>query len=305
MKPSKAVIWLAVAVAVLAIMAAGIGLFWQPTGAPFTFVTLHGNAVDIYGRGIYADDTVFKSGANRGGDATTLFIAVPMLLTSLLFYCRGSLRGGLFVLGTLTHFLYVYATLAVGAAYNALFLVYVVIFGCSFYAWMLLIGTIQPLTAHFPIILPYRRIGLFLLTCGLLTGVLWLQPILNSFVRNIPPLHLGHATTLVTEALDLAMIVPACFVAGILLLRCDRRGLIFALPVLALLFFTGPSIVAMTAFQLADGIRFTVPEIVGPIGGFLVLGVINFWVLAAILRAVPQRTPVREMQSRQTINSMV
>ncbi|MFO7633982.1 MAG: hypothetical protein R6W76_15660, partial [Caldilinea sp.] len=88
MKPSTAVIWLSIAIAMLGAVAAGAGLFWQTAGAPYTFTALHGDAVQIYGQGIYADDSVFKSGATRGGDVTTLFLAVPILVISLWFYRR-------------------------------------------------------------------------------------------------------------------------------------------------------------------------------------------------------------------------
>ncbi|MFO7635520.1 MAG: hypothetical protein R6W76_23440 [Caldilinea sp.] len=304
MKPSTAVIWLSIAIAMLGAGAGGAGLFWETARAPYTFTVLHGDAVDIYGGGIYADDSVFKSGATRGGDVTTLFLAVPILVISLWFYRRGSVRGALLLTGTLTHFLYVYATMTVGVAYNSLFLLYVAIFGCSFYAWFLMVMAIQPLATRFPSELPYRRIGVFLIACGLLTSFVWLEPIISSSLRGLPPALLGHSTTVVTEALDLATIVPACFVAGLLLFRRDRRGLTFATPVLALLFFIGPSIVAMTVFQLADGITFTVPEIVGPIGGFLVLGVINLWVLAILLRAAPEQTSAEQVQTRWAIDNL-
>ncbi len=157
MNVSKVVIWLSVVAAALGIVAAGVGLFWQTEGTPYTFTALSGDTVDIYARGIYADDSVFKSGANRGGDVTTLFLATPVLVIALLHYRRGSVRGAMVLLGALTHFLYVYASLALGAAYNALFLVYVAIFGCSFYAWLLLLFALQPLTLRFAADLPYRR----------------------------------------------------------------------------------------------------------------------------------------------------
>jgi hypothetical protein len=291
MNPAKSVIWLSLVVLVLGVAAASAGLFWTTEGAAYSFTTLHGATADIYGRGVYATDTVFKNGANRGGDVTTLVLAAPVLLLALLRYRRGSIRGAIVLLAALTHFLYVYATLALGAAYNALFLVYVAIFGCSFYAWLLLIFALLPVTSRFAPTLPARGIGVFLFVCGLLTSFLWLEPLLSALARGGVPALLGPNTTMITEALDLALVVPACYVAGVLLLRRDRRGLIFALPVLALLFFIGPTIAAMTVFQLADGIAFTLPEIVGPIGGFLVLGVINLWVVVLLLRAAPTQAP--------------
>lgn len=302
MNVSKVVIWLSVVAAALGIAAAGIGLFWQTQGTPYTFTALSGDIVDIYARGIYADDSVFKSGANRGGDVTTLFLATPVLLIALLYYRRGSVRGAMVLLGALTHFLYVYASLALGAAYNTLFLVYVAIFGCSFYAWLLLLFALQPLTLRFAADLPYRRIGAFLLACGLLTSFVWIEPLVSAFLVGHTPALLYHSTTMVTEALDLATIVPACFVAGLLLLRRNPRGLIFAVPVVALLFFVAPSIAAMTVFQLMDGISFTLPQIVGIIGGFLVLGMINLWVAAMFLRAAPGQAAEAPTQDRQPVH---
>lgn len=303
MNVSKVVIWLSVVAAALGIAAAGVGLFWQTEGTPYTFTALNGDAVDIYARGIYADDSVFKSGANRGGDVTTLFLATPVLVIALLYYHRGSVRGAMVLLGALTHFLYVYASLALGAAYNALFLVYVAIFGCSFYAWLLLLFALQPLKLRFAADLPYRRIGAFLLACGLLTSFVWIEPLISALLAGHAPALLYHSTTMVTEALDLAMIAPACFVAGVFFLRRDLRGLLFAIPVVALLFFVGPSIAAMTVFQVMDGISFTIPQIVGPIGGFLVLGVINVWVAVVLLRAVPGQTAATPTQGRRPVHT--
>ncbi len=304
MNPSRAVIGLSVAVVALGIAASGIGLFWQTDSAPYAFRALSGDMVDIFARGIYADDSVFKSGANRGGDVTTLFLAAPVLLIALYYYRRRSVRGAVILLGALTHFLYVYASLALGAAYNALFLVYTAIFGCSFYAWLLLIFAVQPVMLRFALDLPYRRIGAFLLACGVLTSFVWIEPLVSAFLAGHAPKLLGHSTTMVTEALDLATIVPACFVAGVLFLQRDRRALLFAIPVLALLFFIGPSIAAMTVFQIGDGISFTIPQIVGPIGGFLVLGVINLWVVAVILRAAPGAVTDERAQTGQPAHTL-
>jgi hypothetical protein len=51
MKTQKAVVWLSSLIVVLALVAAGIGLFWQDGGHTFLFTTLHGQTVQIYGQG--------------------------------------------------------------------------------------------------------------------------------------------------------------------------------------------------------------------------------------------------------------
>jgi len=287
MKPSIVVLWLSSLIAILALVAASAGLFWQTGGAAYTFTSLRGDAVQINGRGLYAADSIFKSGATRGTDVVTLVLAIPLLVGALVRYWRGSTRGALLLTGAITFFLYVYATNAMSVAYNELFLLYVAIFSFSFFAWCLMMTAIQPVAVQFPLSLPYRGIAVFLLICGLLTSYVWLEPIMSALLRGTYPALLEHNTTMVTEALDLALIVPSSFLAGVLLWRRDPRGVGVAVPLLVLLLLIGPAVAAMTWFQLADGISFTVPQIVGPIGGFLVLSVIDIWVLTIVLRSAP------------------
>jgi len=286
-KASKTVLVLSILIAGLALVAAGAGLMWTDTGATRTFTSIQGDTVEIYGRGLYANDSVFKSGATRGTDLVTALLAVPLLLVALALYARGSTRGAFLLTGAITYFLYVYATNSMSVAYNQFFLVYVAIFSLSFFAWFLAFTGIQPLAQQFTRQLPMRSIAAFLLVCAVLTGYVWLEPIVTTLANGTHPALLGHSTTMVTEALDLALIVPGCLVAAVLLWRHDRRGLIVAMPLLVLLLLIGPSVAAMTYFQVADGIVFTVPQIVGPIGGFLVVGLIDIWVLAIVLRAAP------------------
>ena len=287
MNTSRTVIVLTILIAGLALVAAGAGLLWPDTGAARTFTSIQGDTVQIYGRGLYANESVFKSGATRGTDLVTALLAVPLLLGALVFYGRGSTRGALLLTGAITYFLYVYATNAMSVAYNQFFLLYVALFSLSFFAWFLMFTAIQPLAEQFATQLPFRGIATFLLVCAVLTGYVWLEPIVTALAGGTHPALLGHSTTMVTEALDLALIVPGCVVAAALLWRRDRCGLIVAMPLLVLLLLIGPSVAAMTYFQVADGVVFTVPQIVGPIGGFLVVGLIDIWVLVIVLRAAP------------------
>ncbi len=95
MRTRGALTWLVPFIGVLAFLAAGAGLFWRDAGRSFTFTTLHGQVVEIYGQGLYRYDTVFSAAGNKGTDAVTLLVGLPLLVTAFLSYRRGALRGGL------------------------------------------------------------------------------------------------------------------------------------------------------------------------------------------------------------------
>jgi hypothetical protein len=302
LKTKNTVIWLSVLILVLALFAAAVGLFWQDGGAPSTFTTLRGETVEIYGRGLYRHDTVFTAAGFKGQDAVTLFLAVPLLALTTVLYRRGSLRGSLLLLGVLTWFLYAYASMALGAAYNRFFLVYVVLFSASFFAFVTVFGSIQ-LGALPPKTLgqlPSRGPGALLLASGLVTLFVWGSPLVEALLQNRPVELLASYTTMVTYALDLALITPTCFLAGALILRRDPLGYRIAFPLLGLIVVFIFVIPAMTAFQVQAGVSFTLPEIIGPIAGFVVLGLFAVWVMVTILRRIPDSLPVVRRASRRT-----
>jgi hypothetical protein len=87
--------------------------------------------------------------------------------------------------------------------------------------------------------------------------------------------------------LDLALITPSCFLAGALILRREPLGYRLAFPLLGLIVLLMFVIPTTTVSQIAAGVSYTPPEIIGPIGGFMVLGLAAVWVTIAILRKIP------------------
>jgi hypothetical protein len=98
-------------------------------------------------------------------------------------------------------------------------------------------------------------------------------------------------TTTVTCSPDLAVIVPAAALAGLLVRRRDPRGYLPAVPLLATVVLLLPVIALSTALQPAAGITFTAGEVVGPVTGFAVFGTLATWLLVRLLRAVPTTAP--------------
>jgi hypothetical protein len=285
-------------VALLALIAAAAGIFWPNGGAPYEFSTLRGTTVQIYGQGLYAYDTIFSAPGFRGQDMVMLALGVPLLVISILLYGRGSVAGKLLLMGSLGYVLYVYASMSLAAAYNILFLLYVAIFSASFFAFVMAFSAFdpQPLADRFLTRLPRRAIAIYMVACGLLTTVVWLEPILTGLSLNQPPRLLDSYTTLVTYALDLAIITPGCFLSGWLILRRSPLGYWIAFPLLVLIIMLLPTIVLNTVLQNAAGVVFTPAEVIGPISGFVVLGLLAVWIVALMLRSLSDSTQLQVVQ---------
>jgi hypothetical protein len=298
MTTSKAVVWLVVLIAALAVVTAGTGLFWDDGRGgsdPVSVTTVRGQTAELYGRGLYRYDTLFVGAGNRGTDAVTLFVGVPLLAVAVMLARRGSRRGAVLLVGALASFLYVSASYALGAvAYNGLFLAYVALFGATFFAFVLAYTSIGPraISDRDAARLPRRWPAAFLFFGGAVTLVVWLMAPVAALIAGEPPDRLDTYTTLFTSALDLALIVPACFLSGALILRRAALGYLIGVALLGIIALLGPAFIAQTVSQVSAGVEFTPAEIVGPIGGFGLVALLAVSVWVILLRALPTPPPV-------------
>ncbi len=176
MKPSKTLTVLACLIAVLALVAAGTGAFYQDEGPSYHFTSLRGETVAIQGHGLYRVDSVSAASQAIAQDVVTLVVGLPLLLIALWLYRRGSLRGQLLLAGTLAYFLYTYTSMAFGASFNPFFLVYVALFSLSLFAFISALASVdlRSLPAHFSARLPRRAIAVFMFVCAALLLFMWL-----------------------------------------------------------------------------------------------------------------------------------
>ena len=269
----------------LSALATIVGLLARPN--PVEVVTVRGSVAELFGGGVYHYDTVFVGAGNRGTDAVTLVIAIPLLMLCLRETRRASLRWTLTVSGAVAWFLYVYLTMAVGSAFNPLFLVYVVIFSAALWMLGLVIRNVDVVRLAGQVDrLPRTGPAVLMLVSGVATAMIWLVPILGAQLAGDAPARLDSYTTVVTTAIDAAVITPAAIVAGILILRRSGVGYLMAVPLLVLESMLAPMIAAQTTSQVLAGVSFQPGEIVAPLAGFVVLAGAAVWVLVTILRAL-------------------
>jgi hypothetical protein len=281
-------------VATVGALVAATGLLRRPSGDPLPVVTPRGQVAQLAGDGLYRHDTVFTAANNTAVDAVVLAFGIPLVVTAWLRQQQGSPRGSLLLTGALGYLLYVYATYALGVAYNPLYLAYVTLLAASLFGLVAAVAATDRAALAAAAAdpgLPHRALSRFLLTSAAVTAVVWLQPLVTALLRGRPPELLDVYTTPVTYSLDLAVITPAAALAGLLVRRREPLGYLLAAPLLVTIVLLLPTIALGTALQVAAGISFTVPEVVGPIAGFSVLGANGGWLLVCLLRAVPASAP--------------
>lgn len=261
MKTARVVIVLSGLIAALATVAAGTGVLWQG-GGHYDFTTLRGEVVQMQGGGLYKFETVSGAAQLIGGDIVTLFVAVPLLIMASLLYARGSLRSKVLLSGTLAYFLYTYTSLAMLAAYNELFLVYVALFSMSLFAFVMTLLEIDvtSLPDHFSGGFPRRGIAGFALFVGAVVALMWLGRIVPALMSGATPFGLESYTTLVIQVLDLGIMVPVAFVGGMLLLKKAPFGYLLSSIVLVKGFSLGAAVSAMGLMQVLAGVQVSVVE---------------------------------------------
>jgi hypothetical protein len=289
MKISNTLTILSLLVALFAAVYAGIGLFSSGGEGSFEFTTLHGETVEMYGQGIYRNDAAFRAPIFRGTDAVTLFVCVPVLLLALAWYRRGSLRGGLLLTSMLAYFLYNSASLGFGAAYNNNLLLYIASFSLSLFALVVAIQNIdlQTLASRTSARLPRRWIAVFLFLAGL-SVMVWLIDIIGALASNGVPANLGPYSTESTYLLDLGIILPTAYLAGILVLRRSPWGTLLASILITVNITIGLVVASQSIMQALDGIILKPAEYAAYVAPFVTLSLIAMGLIIAIQRNISE-----------------
>ncbi|MCE1252853.1 MAG: hypothetical protein LWX83_04800 [Anaerolineae bacterium] len=273
MQNKKVVNILVPLIILLALICSATGLFWHDDGQPFTFTSLYGQKVEISGEGLYHYDSLFKTPVIRGTDVAVLALGIPLLLWAFIYYRRKAQKGALLLAGVLAFFLYNAASMALGAAYNPLFLIYILYFSASFFAFVLVLSgiSINDLADRIAPGLPRKRMAVFLFFAGCSVFV-WLIEIIGALAQGLPaPTGLGSYTTDTTAVFDLGIIAPGAFLSAVLLLRRHSLAYLLVPVILILNSMIGAVVLCQTAMQLACAVQLTPAQIIIYSGIFLLM----------------------------------
>lgn len=279
MKNKTLIVILVLAIAVLSSVCAFIGVASNDGQGEHTFTSMHGDEVTIYGTGIYKNESLSMASQVIAQDYVILVMGIPALLLSLLF-ARKSMRGLFMLAGTLGFFLYTYMSYAMTANYNSLFLVYVWLMTLCLAAFIAVCINIAgyglaDCFVNGPAEKPKLKFtGIFMIVMGMLVAGMWLQRIVPPLFEGTIPESVEHYTTLIIQAMDLGVVIPAMLVAGIMTLKRKPIGYFLSvlLSVKTLTLLT--SITAMMVNMGGHGVPPTMIEIAA-FGAFNLIALIN------------------------------
>lgn len=259
----------------LAIIASSAGLFWEDGGTAFYMESIHGESVKMFGNGLYAHETFFKAPILKGTDAVTLFLVVPAFYITVVLNRRTSLKFRILHLSILSYLLYYSASLAFGASYNKLMLVYILLFSSCLFAFVLGIAGIDGQRVLDKVLFrfPHRAVSIFMVLAGLSVFV-WLIEIVGTITSGTLPATLGIYTTEPTFVLDLGVIAPTAFASAYLVIERRPLGYILAPVLLTLNALIGITVVSQTLFQQHYGVVISVGQFVAFVGVFVAMSLV-------------------------------
>lgn len=266
--------YLAIITIVLVFVTSMAGLLSINFTKAYDFVNQYGHTVEMYGYGIYANDTYFQAPISIGTDICTLFVGVPLFIFAYMNYSKkGDVVSRLKLISIYAAVFYYAASLAFGLTYNRLFLVYVALFGCSLFGMFRHICNIK----LEKVVTVSKGIRVFLILSGVALIVAWLPDVIPSTINGGTLSLIGVYKTNITYVLDMGIISPMCFVTIYLLKKGNPIGTLLLGIILKLCIIVGIMMFPQTICQVASGCNMPIPALVTKSFSFVVLGGFAFY----------------------------
>jgi hypothetical protein len=237
---------------------------------------------------LYARDTQSFGVQAAAQDWVTLLVAVPAVLVLGWLAWRGSTAARLAWHGVVLYFAYTYAIAAFMVQFNALFLVYTTVLGCSVLA---VAGGLATLGWPLPVEVfgaswPRRGTVVLLWTVVAVFLFLWLSDIVPALLAGSQPQSLVESATPTNgvEVLDLSLLLPGTALTAVWLHRREARGQVFATALMGFVVVLGLALAAMVVGLVSAGLASDVLVV----GAFVAVTV---W--AGVLLALATRSVLR------------
>jgi len=231
MRNSKVIVSLVLMIVLFAAAATLTGIISNEEKGLKEITSVHGEVIELHGRGIYHNMSADVAVQGIGQDYVTFFLGIPLLIFGLFKALKGSLRWRLFLAGILAYFFVNYWFYTAMGMYNELFLVYVSLMALTFFGLStVLFGVyLNRIKDKFSPKTPFKLSGIFLIVNASMIALLWLQVVVPPLLDGtIIPKEVQHFTTLIVQGFDLGLLLPLCIVTAVLFLKRKPLGFLLA-----------------------------------------------------------------------------
>lgn len=193
------------------------------------------SALGLLWDGLYQDTNTLILTGWRINDWVTLLVAVPLFAVAIYMTKKELLPGYALLIGLNMYTVYNYSFYLFGAAFNAAFIGYVLLFVLGIFG--LILGAVYLFKAlgrqHFPKAKTAKWISAYMFLIVFFLSVGWIGQWFDFVLTGkVPELMERFGTTIhLVAALDLTFVVPWFFVGAVLLWRQQISGLIIAFMV--------------------------------------------------------------------------
>jgi len=267
-----------VLIILFAIITSSVGLFYSTNGQAYDFINQYGDIVKIYGNGLYKHDSYFMAPIFKGTDCAILFFVVPLSIITLIYDIKkNSIKTKLFLTGLIALFVYYSASISFGIVYNFLHLVYIALFGFSFFTLIIGFMVLKTYNINKQINIKTNGLMIFMLFCGISLFIAWLPDILSSLFNNKSLDLIEVYTIQITYVLDMGIISPLIFICIYNLWKNNDLGYILLGIILMVLTIIAVILPLQSIFQINAGIIIPIEALITKVGIFVALAIIAIY----------------------------
>ena len=188
--------------------------------------------VGLFTPDFYAAETLNWQAQSVGQDIVDLFFIAPCLIISTILVYRNNRTAILIWGGTMLYLTYSFTLYCFDVHFNKLFVHYCLCLGIAFYSTLYFLFTqyAWSLNRRFERNSASRIVAAYLVIIAVLFYFLWLAEIIPAIVKHTIPQSLVESGLFTNgvQVLDLAIILPAIFMTGIVLWKGWPFGFILA-----------------------------------------------------------------------------
>lgn len=226
---------------------------------PLATLIIMSSSVGLFSDDFYNAETVNWQAQSIGQDLVDLFLVVPALLIFSFFAYQNNSIARILWGGTLLYLIYTFMIFCFAIHFNSLFVIYCSILGLSFYSFSYFIYSQWKIgfTIDSSKTVLIKIIGTYFFVISSLFYFLWCMEIIPAVFKGNIPASLTETGLLTNpvHVIDLSVVLPGIFIAGIFLLKRNTVAMVMAPVILTFFVFMDITIGFLNMIMMQSGIQ--------------------------------------------------